>query len=164
VRRQALSLVVALVVGLSLTSCSPATTGKLIVSVNDAQDAAAHTYDLAKTQEADATKACVAALRAKAQPLPTTPADIKPFCAAVGSPVPYDPVGLQNAAGPINALYDGVRAANAERAASGTDNVVQTTLTNLASLFAQVVADLTGAGVTLPANVKTIATTLQGGP
>src|SRR5674476_632164 len=100
-RHAALSFVVALVLTLSLGACSPATTGKLIVSANDAQDAAAHTYDLAKTQEADATRLCVAALKAKALPLPTAPADIKPFCSAIGVPVPYDPVTIQKAAGPI---------------------------------------------------------------
>jgi hypothetical protein len=147
-----------------LSACGPATTGKLIVSANDAQDAAAHTYDLAKQQEADATRLCVAALKAKALPLPLVPADIKPFCAAVGVPVPYDPVALQKAAGPINALYDGVRAANTERLASGTDNVIQATLTNLAALFTEVVADLTNAGIALPAKVTGAAATLKGGP
>ena len=161
------SFVLAFVGALALTlalGCSPATTGKLIVSANDAQDAAAHTYDLAKTQEADATRLCVTALKAKALPLPASPADIKPFCSAIGVPVPYDPVALQKAAGPINALYDAVRAANTERLASGTDNVIQATLTNLAALFTQVVTDLTGAGIALPAKVTGAAATLKGGP
>jgi hypothetical protein len=161
------SFVLAFVGALALTlalGCSPATTGKLIVSANDAQDAAAHVYDLAKQQEADATVLCVAALRAKSLPLPDKPVFIKPFCAAVGAPVPYDPVKLQNAAGPINALYDAVRAANTERLASGTDNVIPATLTNLAALFTQVVADLTNAGIALPAKVTGAAATLKGGP
>ncbi len=144
-------------------ACSGSTTGKLIVSANEAQDAAAHSYDLAKQQESDATRLCVAALKAKGLPLPAKPDDIKPFCAAVGSPVPYDPVKLEHAAGPINGLYDGIRAANAERQTSGTDTVVQATLVNLASLFEAVVADLTGAGVALPNTVTTIATQLKGG-
>lgn len=143
--------------------CSPAVQRKAIVSANDAQDAAAHSYDLAKQQEADATRACVTALKAKLQPLPAKPADIKPFCAAVGSPVPYDPVQLQEAAGPINALYDAIRAANAERL-STNDTIAQSTLINLATLFEQVVADLVAAGVPVPDKVKAVSATLRGGP
>src|ERR1035437_10189540 len=71
------SRVFALALTLSVLTlgCTPATTGKLIVSANDAQDAAAHVYDLAKTQEADATRLCVAALKVKALPLPAAPSD-----------------------------------------------------------------------------------------
>jgi hypothetical protein len=160
------SRVFALALTLSVLTlgCTPATTGKLIVSANDAQDAAAQTYNLAKQQEADATLLCATALRAKSLPFPDKPVFIKPFCAAVGAPVPYDPVKLQNAAGPINALYDAVRAANTERLASGKDNVVQATLDNLAVLFTQVVADLTDAGITLPTKVTSAAANLKGGP
>jgi len=150
--------VLAFVVG-----CSPAAQRKLIVSANEAQDAAAHSYNIAKLQEAEATRVCVAALKEKFLPLPAKPAEIKPFCAAVGSPVPFDPVSLQKAAGPINALYDAIRVANAERISTG-DNVTQATLINLASLFEQVVADLTAAGIGLPEKVKLVAKTLRGGP
>lgn len=146
------------------TSCSSATARKLIVSANEAQDAAARTYDAAKVVEADAQKACRAALVAAQQPLPTKPEDIRPICEAVGVRIPYDPVKLQKAAGPINALYDGVRAANTERIALGGDKADITTQTaiTLGGLLAQVVADLAGAGIAVPPSVGEIAGLLAG--
>lgn len=153
-------LALALVV--SLAGCSAATARKAIVSANEAQDAAAHVYDSAKATEADATRACVAVLKAKMLPLPAKADEIVPKCAAVGSPVPFDPVLLQRAAGPINALYDGIRIANAERLATG-DNVTAATLMNLAALFEQVVADLASAGIPIPEKVKGAAAIIRGG-
>lgn len=146
--------------------CSSGTTLKLIVSANDAQQAAADTYNAAKAAEDGAAQACRQVLVSKGQPLPATPEQIQPACTAIGQPLPYDPVKLQKAAAPINALYDGIRAANAARTASGTaEDIGLVVSTQLGSLFAAVVADLTAAGVAVPSSVaQTAALLVKGGP
>ena len=149
----------ALVIGLSLGGClTPAAQRKLIDSVNEAQLASAQTYDTAKAVQTAAQTACAAALRAKGAPLPTEPSVIRATCASVGSPVPYDPVKLQQAAGPINALYDAVRYANTQRLA-GSGDAPAAVLGGLVGAFEQVIADLTAAGISVPKTITdTVAT------
>lgn len=145
---------------------TPAGQRKLIDTVNEAQFAAAQTYDTAKAVQADAQTRCAAALRAAAKPLPATPGEIRPACAAVGSPVPYDPTRLQQAAGSVNALYDAVRAANALRVSAGGDAPANV-LGALVGTFEQVVADLAAAGVSVPKVVTDAIQTVKaatGGP
>jgi hypothetical protein len=152
-----MKIVLAAVLALGTLACaSSSTQAKLLISVNDAQDAAAKTYETAKQQESDASVKCRIALVAAGRPLPATPDQIKPMCADVGAPVPYDPVKLTQASVPINSLYDGVRAANAIRTASKAD-LPNSIMVNLASLFTQVVMDLTAAGVTVPESVSRVA-------
>lgn len=160
-------LLVVLVVGLFVTGClTPAAQRKLIDTVNEAQLAAAQTYDTAKAVQTAAQTACGAALRAAGQPMPVA-ANIRTACATVGSPVPYDPVRLQQAAGPVNALYDAVRYANTQRVASGTGDVPAAVLGGLVGSFEQVIADLTGAGITVPKSITDAVATVKaatGGP
>jgi hypothetical protein len=88
------------------------------------------------------------------------------MCAAVGSPVPYDPVRLTQAAGPVNALYDSVRYANTQRLA-GNGDVPAAVLGGLVGAFEEVIADLTGAGIAVPKSlVDSVATVkaASGGP
>jgi hypothetical protein len=163
-RRTSLSLVAFLVVGLSLggaIGCTSAAQRRVIVSLNEVQEAAASTYDTAKVVEGDATARCRAALDAARKPPPVTADEVKGVCAAVGVVLPYDPVGLQKAAGPINALYDGIRAANAQRMKTGA-LVPAETMTDLAGLLEQVIADLVDAGVPVPDKVKAMPATMRG--
>lgn len=161
-RHRPLSLVAALVLGLSLGGCTAAQGRRAIVSLNEVQAAAADTYDTAKAVETDAENRCRATLAANGAPLPATPAEIRPKCAAAGVPIPYDPIELQKAAGPINALYDGIRAANAQRLKTGTP-VPADVLVSIAGLLEEVVADLAGAGVAVPDSLKAMPATLRGG-
>lgn len=156
-------LVTVLMAGGCLT---PAAQRKLIDTVNEAQLSAAQTYDTAKAVQAAAQTACAAALTAKGMPLPTEPSSIRPTCASVGAPVPYDPVRLQQAAGPINALYDAVRYANSQRI-GGTGDAPAAVLGGLVGSFEQVIADLTGAGITVPKSIIDAVATVKaasGGP
>jgi hypothetical protein len=146
---------------LFLGACSSSDQAKLLISVNDAQDAAAQTYVTASKQESDASVKCRAALLAASRPLPTTPDQIKGMCADVGAPVPYDPVKLQQASVAVNSLYDGVRAANSIRSASKQD-LPASVLQNLATLFVNVIAELTAAGISVPPNVSRVAGALGG--
>ena len=149
----------ALVLGLSLggaIGCTPAAQRKTLISFNDAQDAAAHTYDDAKARETAAEVSCRQALVLASKPVPAKPADIGPMCAAVGVTMPFDPVALQKAAGPINALYDGVRTAQAQRLAAGGD-VAPAVISGIAQLFVEAIADLEGAGISVPQKVKDVA-------
>lgn len=144
-----------------VVSCTPAGSRKLIVSVNEAQDAAAHTYDTAKAVETDATLKCRAALVAASKPLPARPEEVGAFCAAVGAPLPYDPVKLAQASIAINSLYDGVRSANEIRKAQNLDSLPATIYANLLSLFVNVTVEMTDAGVTVPPSVTAIADELK---
>lgn len=158
------SFVVGLILALGLaflTGCmTPAAQRKVIDTVNEAQLAAAQTYDTAKAVQAAAQTACAGALKAAGLPLPTTPSTIKPTCASVGSPVPYDPVKLMQAAGPINALYDSVRYANTQRIAANGD-VPAAVLGGLVGAFEQVIADLTSAGITVPQSIRDAVATVK---
>lgn len=146
------------IAALVLVACASVPVNSILDSANYAQAAAAATYQDASSREAAAAASCRAALTAKGTPLPTQPAQTTTACAAVGVPLPFDPVKLQNAAAGVNTLYDGIRAANALKVqlASGA-SLPTSVLTDLAAYFTQVVADLTGAGVTLPPSVTTIA-------
>jgi hypothetical protein len=155
-----------LVLVVVLTSClTPAAQRKLIDTVNEAQLAAAQTYDTAKVLQASAQTSCGAALREKTMPMPT-PDTARATCAAIGVPLPYDPVKLQHAAGPVNALYDAVRYANTQRLAANGD-APAAVLGGLVGAFEAVIADLTGAGVAVPASVTNAVQTVKaatGGP
>lgn len=162
-RQRAAALVLVLV--LASGCLTSAAQRKVIDTVNEAQLAAAQTYDTAKAVQGAAQKACGDQLRARTMPMPT-PETAKATCAAVGSPIPYDPVKLQNAAGPINALYDSVRYANSQRV-GGNGDVPAAVLGGLIGVFEQVIADLTGAGVAVPKTVIDAVETVKaasGGP
>lgn len=147
---------------LALVACASVPVNSILDSANYAQAAAAATYQDASSRETAAAVACRAALTAKGSALPTMPAQTATACAAVGVPLPFDPVKLENAAAGINTLYDGIRAANVLKGQLAAGASMPTSvLTDLASYFTQVVADLTGAGVTLPPSVTSIAGQLQ---
>jgi glucose/arabinose dehydrogenase len=152
----------ALGLALALGACASLPVTNLLDSANAAQNAAAQTYDQAKAQEASMATACRMALVSKGLPLPVTAAATGTACTAVGVPLPFDPVKLQQASVPINALFDGIRAANDIRSklAKGA-SMPATVLIDLGGLIAAVVADLTAGGVTLPPSVTTIAGQLQ---
>lgn len=80
---------------------------RVILSANDLQDTAAHAYDAAKAQEAEAGRLCAAVVQ--------TPS--MEACRAAGVPIPYDPERLRDLAGPINAAYEAIRAAETIRLA-----------------------------------------------
>lgn len=151
---------------LTLAGCLTASgQRKLIDTVNEAQLSAAQTYDTAKALQASAQTACGAALREKTMPMPT-PDTARATCAAIGVPLPYDPVKLQHAAGPIGALYDAVRYANTQRLSANGDTPAAV-LGGLVGAFEAVLADLTGAGITVPASLTNAVQTVKaatGGP
>ncbi len=153
----------ALLLGLALAACSSSTTKRLLISANEAQDSAAKTYETAKALEMDASSRCRAALVAAGKPLPATPQQIQPICQSVGVPIPYDPVKLQNAAGPINALYDAVRSANAARTLPSGEQVdlPAEVFLNLSLLFQHVVTELMSAGIAVPQSVLDVVATLK---
>jgi hypothetical protein len=160
--------VLVLTVGCSASLNDRAKTAILLA--NDAQAAAAATYEDAKNLESTASAACRDAALKKSVPIPnvTTPADwpaAKQTCADLGAPIPFDPFLLKSIAGPINALYDGVRQANTIRVsfegATISADVLTSTLLKLANLFVEVEADLVIAGVSVPKGVDSAATTLK---
>lgn len=153
----------ALVLGLALAACSSSTTKRLLISANEAQDAAAKTYETAKALETTASENCKAALLAASKPLPKTPDEIRPLCQNVGVAIPYDPVKLQHAAGPINALYDAVRSANAARTlpSGETVDLPAEVFLNLSLLFQHVVTELMSAGIAVPQSVIDAVATLK---
>lgn len=98
---------------LALVGCFNATAKKVIVGANEVQDGAKNVYNDAKTQTEAAGKACGVEARAAVPPVvPSLEA-----CAALGVPIPYDPVKLNKLAGPINAAYEAIRGAEAARLA-----------------------------------------------
>jgi hypothetical protein len=157
------ALVSILSLSLAFSGCTAAQGRRAIVSLNEVQAAAADTYDTAKAVETDAENRCRATLAANGAPLPATPAEIRPKCAAAGVQIPYDPVGLQKAAGPINALYDLIRAADAQRRTTGAA-VPAEVLGRIAGLLAEVIADLDAAGVAVPDTLRAMPATLKGIP
>jgi hypothetical protein len=159
------SFVAALVIVLALAAASlgcltASAQRKLIDTLNEAQLAAAQTYDAAVVAQTKAQMACADVLRGKGAPLPGDPAVIRPTCASVGAPVPYDPVWLQKAAGPINALYDALRAANAQRTA-GTGEAPPEVLGRLLGGLEGVLADLAAAGIAVPKSVTDAVATVK---
>lgn len=166
--RPARTILAILTIGLALggtvitSGCTTSTALKLTISANDAQDAAAQTYNAAVALETQAEATCSAALKTLGKPAPTDATQIVSTCAGVNVKIPYDPVLLQKAAGPINALYDGVRAYNAAITATPTGASLTTATTVLAGLFLNVVADLTSAGITVPTAIQTVANQLNG--
>lgn len=96
----------ALLLALCAVGCA-STPERVILSANDLQDAAAHAYDAAKAQETEAGRLCAAVVQT-----PSLEA-----CRAAGVPIPYDPERLRDLAGPINAAYEAIRAAETIRLA-----------------------------------------------
>lgn len=84
---------------------------KTILAANDFQDAAKNMFEEAKATTVAAGKAC--GEKARAQTPPVTPS--LEACAALGVPIPFDPEKLNKLAGPINAAYEAIRAAEAAR-------------------------------------------------
>ena len=120
----------ALFLVLFLVGCFNATAKKVIVGANEVQDAAKNAFNDAKAQVEANGKACGAKARAQVPPVTPSPE----ACAMLGLPFPYDPVKMNELVGPINALYEAVRAAEATRLAwrkghgSKGDVVAQVTL------------------------------------
>jgi hypothetical protein len=144
---------------------------KAILSANEAQAAAATTYQDASAKEATAAEACRQAMVAHSITPPAMSATgwpaAKKQCADLGTPIPFDPFALQKAAAPVNGLYDLVRETNTVRlafepnAATADPAPLRTLMLRLAALFVEIEADLTGAGVSVPSNVSAAAGTLR---
>ncbi len=101
---------------LFLVGCGSSPAARWILTANDLQDAAGRAYEQAKVDELAAGKVCAAAARAAGKPLPAPDSpEARPLCASLGTPLPYDPVGLRDLAEPINVAYETVRAADAVR-------------------------------------------------
>jgi hypothetical protein len=97
-----------------LSGCTfDGTAKKVLVGANDVQDGAKKAFDDAKAQTEAAGKACGTAARAAVPPVTPSPE----ACAALGIPIPYDPEKLNKLAGPINATYEAIRAAESVRLA-----------------------------------------------
>lgn len=103
------------------TGCSGFDAKRAIIVANDIQDSAAHVYNDAKAANLAAAEDCGKAANAASQPLPPLTvenwATIDSRCKLLGRPIPVNPWTLTDLAKPVNALYDGVRAANAIRRA-----------------------------------------------
>lgn len=156
-RTGVLSLVALLAV---LTGCAGGADKKLILAANELQVAAAGAYDGAKAMEDASGKACAAKAAAAGQRLaaPTreTVPQIRAACASLGAPIPFDPFALADLAGPLNASYEAIRAADAIRRGAQKGDLPRSigSLIEAISRLWQAAADV---GVTLPAN------TLAGG-
>jgi hypothetical protein len=139
-----------------VVGCTDSAQKKFIDGANAAQQAAADTYKAAVVQQTAADIACAHAF-VSTTPRPATPEEKDGTCAALGKPLPFKSTSLQKAAAPINATYDLVRKANDARmnakAKAGDPSLVVDLLTQLGGLVVEVVADLTGAGVPVPAKV-----------
>lgn len=109
-----------LLVVLACSSCASdpnAVAKKVISSADAAQQAIATSYTEATTAEKAAGIACGdegKRLRAAGTLAPAwRPSFVN--CAAIGKPLPYDPDKLASVADPLNATYDGIRAADSAR-------------------------------------------------
>ncbi len=119
-----------------------------IVTANDLQDTAAKAYDQAKVDELAAGKLCRQAATAAGKPLPAPDSpEAAPFCASLGAPLPYDPARLPGLAGPINAAYEAVRAADALRLAGGDPVKAAVQAVDVVAHLYDLAADL---GLSLP--------------
>lgn len=114
-RAAALLLVVALV---SSCGSDPNAVAKRIISAADAaQQAVAASYTEATTAEKAAGLACGdegKRLRAAGTLAPAWRPSLT-NCAAIGKPLPFDPDKLASVADPLNATFDGIRAADSAR-------------------------------------------------
>jgi hypothetical protein len=84
------------------------TTNKVLDSMNDLQDAAGKALLEAKGQTEAAGLKCGQLARLQVPPVMPSP----DACEALGSPLPYDPVRVNEAIGYSNAAYEAIRAAN----------------------------------------------------
>lgn len=89
------------------------TTNKVLDSMNDLQDAAGHALLEAKGQTEAAGLKCGQLARLQVPPVMPSPE----ACEALGSPLPFDPVKVNEAIGYSNGAYEAIRAANAVKKA-----------------------------------------------
>lgn len=106
----ALLLVVLFTLGAS--DCGDAT-NRTLASLNELQDAAGHALLEAKTQTEAAGLKCGQLARLQVPPVTPSPE----ACAALGAPLPFDPVRTNDAIGYSNGAYEAIRAANAVKKA-----------------------------------------------
>lgn len=147
--------VLLVVLALTATACAGGADKKLILSANGLQIQAAGAYDAAKAIEDASGKECnakaVAAGRRLPVPSRSNVPEIRATCAALGAPVPFDPFKLQDLAGPLNAAYESIRAADAIRRGAQPGDLPRSigAVIEAISRLWQAAAD---AGVSLPAN------------
>lgn len=146
-----------LFLSLLLVAGCPARVAKnAIVTANELQDAAAKAYNQAKADEAAAANSCKAKAAAAGVviPVPLTKENVggvMESCKALGAPLPYDPFVLADLAGPINAAYEGVRAADAVRRGSqpGDESQFIAAMVDVIGRLWRAATDL---GIKLPTN------------
>ena len=117
------ALLLGLLFGLGASDCGD-TTNRVLVSLNELQDAAGHALLDAKGQTEAAGLKCGHLARIQVPPVTPSPET----CEALGSPLPFDPVGLNTAIGYSNAAHEAIRGANAAKkavaAGTGTPEAV----------------------------------------
>lgn len=107
-----LLLALVFVFSLGASDCGD-TTNRTLASMNELQDVAGHALIEAKTQTEAAGLKCGALARAQTPPVMPSPE----ACEALGAPLPFNPVTVNDAIGYSNAAYEAIRAANAAKKA-----------------------------------------------
>jgi len=99
----------ALFLAVALAGCDfDSTARKVLFGLNDVQDGAFLALKDARAQTVAAGKACGELARAQTPPV----APSLEACKALGVPIPFDPVRVNEAIGISNAAYEAIRAAN----------------------------------------------------
>lgn len=139
-----------------LFGCPSRVAKNAIVTANELQDAAAKAYNQAKADETAAASSCKVKAAAAGVALPVTVTrenvgGVMESCKTLGAPLPYDPFALADLAGPINASYEGIRAADAVRrgAQPGDESQFIAAMVDVIGRLWRAATDL---GIELPTN------------